>query len=311
MRRRIRGMLSGLVTALLALPAVSSADGKADDKQDCLTASEQGQNQRDDGLYRAARGSFVRCARDVCPKLIAQTCTRWLRELDQDAPTVVLGAKDDQGNDLTDVTVLLDGQPFATVLDGKPVESDAGEHVLHFERSGSVPVEQKLVLRAGEKARLLTVSLRSVNAPASTSEPEPVKPPPEPEPEAPPEAILSTHHVAAGALALGALVAVGAGALFTVAANQDKDSAGALRTNLSSDACTHASTATCQSLSDKVTSQYRDTNVATGLFTGAGVLAAGAVVTWLVWPASAPPQPATGSITPLPGGAMLQVAGGF
>jgi hypothetical protein len=301
-------MLGGLATVLLALPAVSSAQGTPDDKQDCLTASEQGQNQRDDGLYRAARGSFVRCARDVCPKLIAQSCTRWLRELDQDAPTVVLGAKDDQGNDLTDVTVTLDGQPFATVLDGKPVESDAGEHVLRFERSGSVPTEQKLVLRAGEKARLVTVTLRSVMAPA---EPQPVKPPTEPQAETPPAPLFSAHHVTAGAFALGAVAALGVGAVFTVASNQDKDSAGALRTNLPSDACTHASTATCQSLSDKVASQYRDMNLATGLFTGAAVLAAGAIVTWLVWPSSDSPQPATGSIAPVPGGAVLQVAGGF
>jgi hypothetical protein len=310
MTRRIGGILGGLVTVLLALPTVSNAQGTPDDKQDCLTASEQGQNQRDDGLYRAARGSFVRCARDVCPKLIAQSCTRWLRELDQDAPTVVLGAKDDESNDLTDVTVLLDGQPFATILDGKPVESDAGEHVLRFERSGSVPAEQKLVLRAGEKARLVTVTLRSVNA--RVAEPEPVKPPTEAQAETSPEPLLSAHHVTAGALALGAVAALGVGALFTVASNQDKDSAGALRTNLpSSDACTHVTTATCQSLSEKVASQYRDMNLATGLFTGAAVLAAGAVVTWLVWPSSDSPQPATGSIAPVPGGAVVQVAGGF
>ena len=312
MKRRIAGIASGVVMALVALPLVSSAEGKPDDKSACLLASEQGQTQRDDGHYRAARESFLGCARDVCPKVVAQACTRWLRELDQDAPTVVLGAKDEQGNDLTDVGVLFDGQPFATVLDGKPMESDAGEHVLRFERSGSVPAEQKLVLRAGEKARVVTVTLRSVDAPVSSTAPESVKSAGASDGEQPPETLFSSHHVTAGALLLGAVVAAGTGAVFLVASNQDKNSAASLRTNLSSDSCTHAATATCQSLSDKVTSQHQDANISTGLFAAAGLLAAGGVVAWLVWPHSEPSQPtARGSVVPVPGGGVFQLAGVF
>jgi hypothetical protein len=312
MRRRVRVTVAGLITALAVLPAVSNAEDKPDDKQECLAASEQGQNQRDDGLYRTARESFLKCSRDACPKVIAQSCTRWLRELDQDAPTVVLGAKDAQGNDLTDVTVLLDGKPFATLLDGKPLESDAGEHILRFERNGSVPTEQKLVLRAGEKARVVTVTLRSVGGDASSTEPEAPKSAVAPEAESPPETLFSSHHVTAGVLLLGAVAAGATGAVFLLASNQDKNSAASLRTNLSSDSCTHASTTTCQSLSDKVTSQHQDMNIATGLFAGAGVLAAGAVVAWLVWPHPDATQPAPqASIVPVPGGGVFQVAGGF
>jgi len=306
------GTVGGLLAALVALSSVSSADDKPDPKQQCITASEQGQNQRDDGLYRTARASFVECARDVCPKLIAQSCTRWLRELDQDAPTVVLGAKDEQGNDLTDVTVSLDGKPFATVLDGKPVESDAGEHVLRFERSGSVPAEQKLVLRAGEKARVVTVTLRSIGAPSGET-PEVAKPALPEEPEAP-EGFFSPRHVTAGVLALGAVAAAGTGIVLTVLSSQDKSDAANLRSSngFSPTSCTHVSSALCQSLSSKVNAQYQDMNIAAGLFTAAGVLAAGAVVTWLVWPQSGPAQPpATGSFVPIRGGAALQVVGAF
>jgi hypothetical protein len=306
---RIGGIACGLVATLVALPAISSADGKADEKQECLAASEQGQNQRDDGLYRAARGSFVECSRDVCPKVIAQSCTRWLREIDQDAPTVVLGAKDSHGNDLTDVAVSFDGKPFATVLDGKPIEADAGEHVLRFERDGSVPAEQKLVLRAGEKARVVTVTLRSLDAPVGEAGPATHA---APEAEPVPESTFSARHVTAGALALGAVAAAGTGLVLTVLSNQDKSDAASLRANLSSDACTHASSPTCQSLSDKVTSQHQDMNIAASLFAGAGVLAVGAVVTWLVWPEPGPPRPpVTGSIAPVEGGAVLHVMGGF
>jgi hypothetical protein len=311
MKIRRAGVVCALLAALVARSATSKADGAPDPKQECLAASEQGQNDRDDGLYRAARASFVQCARDICPKLVAQSCTRWLRELDQDAPTVVLGAKDDQGNDLTDVAVSLDGQPFATVLDGKPVESDAGAHVLRFERSGSVPTEQKLVLRAGEKARVVTVTLRPVNAPTAAGELEPAKPMAPEVAQPAPEALFSTRHVAAGALALSAAASAGIGIVLTVLSNQDRSSAAILRTNLSPDACTHSSSMTCQSLRGKVNAQYQAMNIATGLFAGAGALAAGAVVTWLVWPASEAAQPTTGSLTPVRGGALLQVAGDF
>lgn len=296
--------------SLPGLPSLSSAEDKPDGKKECLVASEQGQNQRDDGRYRAARESFLACARDACPKVIAQSCTRWLRELDQDAPTVVLGAKDGQGSDLTDVKVSFDGSPFAAVLDGKPIEADAGEHVLRFERDGSVPVEQKLVLRAGEKARVVTVTLQSVDGPTPTPE---SAPPAAPEEAArPPEPLLSAHHVTAGAIAIAALGAAGTGAFFLIESNQDRDSATTLRNGLAPNACTHGTTPACQTLSDKVNSQHQEMTIATALFAGAGVLAAGAIVTWLVWPQASASQPqTTGWLAPTPGGATLDVGGTF
>jgi hypothetical protein len=58
-------------------------------------------------------------------------------------------------------------------------------------------------------------------------------------------------------------------------------------------------------------------HLATGLFIGAGVLAASAVATWFLWPKAHPGEPqapqakATGSVVPLPGGAALQISGSF
>jgi hypothetical protein len=314
MKRRL-DMTVAAVAGLLFFAGVSSAQDKgdkSDDKKQCMAASETGQNQRDDGHYRAARQSFLACTRDVCPKVVAQSCTRWLRELDQDTPTVVLGAKDDQGNDLTDVKVSFDGEPLATVLDGKPLGVDSGEHVLRFEREGSVPFEQKLVLRAGEKARVVTVVMHSVNAPAATVEPEPAKPPP-PAETAAPEPLLSAHNVTAGVMGIAALAAAGVGVLFLVESGQAKTDASNLRNGLAPNACSHSGPpATCQSLSDKVNTEHEDANLATGLFIGAGALAAGAVITWLVWPHDGPTEPqTTGWLAPVPGGATVNLRGSF
>ncbi len=213
--------------ALVAAPAPAVADDKASDKQSCIAAAEQGQSQRDDGQYRTARDSFLKCASDGCPRVIVQSCTKWLRELDESAPTIVLGAKDEQGNDLTDVKVTFDGAPFATELTGKPMTADAGEHVVRFERDGSVPVQQKLLLRAGEKARVVSVTLKAVGTEEVDAGPE-VEAAVE-TPEAPPEAVMSTHHVVAASMGLGAIAAAATGVVFVLQSNQKKQDAEGLR----------------------------------------------------------------------------------
>lgn len=290
-----------IVGACAARPAFAD-DAPPDAKQACIAAVEQGQTQRDDGKYRQARASFLACAQDACPRVIQQSCTKWLRELDDSAPTIVLDAKDEQGNDLPDVTVTFDGSPFATQLDGKPVEVDAGEHVIRFDHEGRTPVEQKLLLRAGEKARLIRVTLRPVGAGDASGAV---------------EATLSARHVVAASAAVGALAAAGVGVYFILQSNSDKSTAEGLRNGAlsGSSTCTNPGAslvASCQKLSNTVHSQHDEMNVATGLFIGAGVLAAGAVATWFLWPRAHADEPQTsGAIVPIPGGASLSVSGSF
>jgi hypothetical protein len=299
-------MLAGV---FVVAPAFGD-DSPDDAKQACIAAAERGQAQRDDGKYRSARQAFLACAENTCPRVVEQSCTKWLRELDESTPTVVLGAKDDHGTDLTDVTVTLDGEPFATVLDGKPVAIDTGPHVLRFQKEGSSPVEQKLVVRAGERARVVSVTLAPENAGEST-----VKPLEQGEKSSSPEPILSPRHVTAGAFVMGAIAAGGTGLAFLLQSNNSSSKASQLRSQLGSQsACTGDVLPTsCAALNDAVNSQHSDMNVATGLFVGAGVLLAGAVTTWFVWPKtsaespSAEPRPpaepkTTGSIVPLWGG---------
>jgi hypothetical protein len=313
--------LAALVaTSLGDVPAFGADETPDDAKDTCIAAAERGQAQRDDGKYRAAREAFVACSQDACPRVIQQSCTKWLHDLEESTPTIVLGAKDEHGTDLTDVTVTLDGAPFATLLDGKPIALDSGPHVLTFQREGGQPVEQKLLVRAGERARVVSVTLPSAGGePSSTGPTEAEKVPP-------PEPLLSPRHVTASAIALGALVAGGTGLAFVLQSSSNSNTANALRGQpglQSPSACTaNPSSAMCTSLGDAVSSQHTDMNVATGLFVTAGVLLAGAVTTWFLWPKAQPtetpatePQPAapqaSGSIVPLLGGAAVLVSGRF
>ena len=331
---RVRGAWT-FATILTALVVVVPAHGAdvPDAKQACIAAAELGQGQRDEGKYRGARAAFVECAEDSCPRVVRQSCTKWLRELDETAPTVVLGAKDEHGTDLTDVTVTLDDQPFATTLDGKPVPVDTGPHVLRFQKEGSPPVEQKLVIRAGERARVVSVTIGS-----GVAETAQTKPPEEEEKPPPREAILSPHHVTAAAMVVGAIAVGGTGLAFFLQSNSSASNANKLQQVpplTMPYACTPPSVApNCARLANDRSSQYTDMNVATGLFVGAGAILASAVVTWFVWPKphatesqpadpppsdpptdppteSSPPPQTTGAIAPMRGGALLLLSRSF
>jgi hypothetical protein len=156
------------VTAVLTLGSFLAGEGerdaRADDKGRCISASEQGQQLRDSGKYQAARDAFAQCARDACPALVRRDCTRWLADVTQLWPSVVFGAKDPSGNDLTAVTVTADGTQLTATLDGKPVQLDPGDHVFRFEAKGFHAVERTVLVRAGEKSRLVVAQFGDVPA---------------------------------------------------------------------------------------------------------------------------------------------------
>lgn len=155
-------MLAGLAFAA-ATGAAGSAH--ADEKQQCLTASDQGQSLRDEGKYRRAREAFATCSRPVCPSIVQHDCVKWLADLEATSPSVVVNAKDDKGGDLTAVKVTVDGAPLASTLDGRPVLVDPGEHTFRYETDGFPAVEEHVVIHAGEKSRVLTVQFGTPAAP--------------------------------------------------------------------------------------------------------------------------------------------------
>jgi len=274
-------MRASLLAAALGLSfATSSAAHAADTKAECIAAADEGQSLRDDGKYRRAGEAFARCARDACPKVVAQSCNRWLHEVVEATPTVVFGAKDDSGQDLTNAQVTMDGAPLVESLDGKPVQVDPGQHVFRFVRQGSEPAETTVVLRAGEKNRFVGVTLRHPVAVAEI-------PPPAVERE-PGASFFSARNVSALSMLVLGGAAVGAGAYFLGQAGSRSGAASSLRGSMPSYACTDAPTSTpCQQLSSAVDAQHTDAGVGTAMLVGGGVLVVGALVVWAAWPRAA------------------------
>jgi hypothetical protein len=290
----------------LSFTAVSPPVHAADAKAECIAAADQGQSLRDEGRYGLARETFARCARDVCPKVVAQSCNRWLHETDEATPTVVLGAKDDTGQDLTNAQVTLDGSLLAESLDGKPVQVDPGQHIFRFTRPGSDPAEATVVLRAGERNRVIGVTLKPPVAVTS-------EPPTAGEPEPGPSFFSRRNVTSLSLLVLGA-VAIGGGAYFLGQSGSQSSTASGLRASMPSSGCTDAPTsATCQQLSSAVDAQHSDGTVGAVMLVGGGVLVVGAVVAWVLWPKAAGPK--AGRIAPVlaprVGGGSLGLEGAF
>ncbi|XYH98518.1 hypothetical protein ACMHYB_01780 [Sorangium sp. So ce1128] len=169
MNQRIPRRSLFAVLAASALAYLQPAPAHAGDAEACFTASEEGQRLRDEGRLREARARFISCGSAACPALVRSDCAGWLSDVTARVPTLILSAADEQGQDVADVQVTVDGAPLTARLDGKAVEVDPGEHVLRFERAGSAPVALQLVVREGEKLRRVSTRLVRSAAPGGSA----------------------------------------------------------------------------------------------------------------------------------------------
>ena len=166
---RVLASLAAVSSFVLA-PSIA---GAADKKAECAAAYEQSQELRASAKLRAAREALVICAQGACPSFVQADCTHWLAELQNEMPTVVVAAKGENGSDVSGVRVSIDGIAVEAEHEGAAIPVDPGRHVFHFEREGLPSVDREIVVRQGEKDRILDVSfaLESRAASASTSPP--------------------------------------------------------------------------------------------------------------------------------------------
>lgn len=190
--------------AILALSATAAAAPPPELVESCLTAYGSAQKSRAAKRFLEARDQLLLCARPECPELARKDCSEWLADIQKDLPSIVIVATDAQGQDLTDVSVFVDGATVPQQISGEAIQLDPGPHTVRFERAGSAPVEQKILLRVGERNRALRVTF----APLAASRPTP-KPAPKTEPE-------SAASIPTATLVLGGvgLVALGSFAFF-------------------------------------------------------------------------------------------------
>jgi hypothetical protein len=159
---------------------------------------------RNGSHYVAAIEEVVKCANPKCGDALFDECTKIYDQLQTATPSVVFGARDESGRELTRVVVTIDGRPSRDQLDGTPVRVDPGTHQFAFSSEGFKPTEQATLIRAGEQFRPINAVLPRIG-----SEPAPVAPP---TPQAPTSDSELPRSVPLASYVLGAVSVVGLGA---------------------------------------------------------------------------------------------------
>lgn len=145
---------SALLSAGLIIGFAPPAQALEDDVQACAVAYEQAQVTRNAGQLLEAQEHLRVCVRDVCPEFVKVDCGQWLSEVKREMPSVIFVAVDEQGKELSDVQVNVNGNSVLDSLDGKSVELNPGKHEVQFTHQGK-GVRQDVIVRQAEKNRVV------------------------------------------------------------------------------------------------------------------------------------------------------------
>lgn len=209
-RASCRAIVPGVRIPVLALFATCSLPGWIHASEpariDCPAVSEDAQRLRQQSKYRAARAQFQACAAESCPGVVRRDCAVWVTELATSMPSIVVAGVDEQDRDLIDAELAIDGEIVAYRLDGKPVDIDPGSHELRITASQRFPSTAMVVIRAGEKNRVVRMKFASKAVVAGTAV-VPDSPSLQPSPSPSPGALAPRYSSAppAGAVVVGAL----------------------------------------------------------------------------------------------------------
>ena len=170
--RPLAGLQSALALGLvsgLALPAAAAPPSAKSVKEGCVSAYELAQDLRRTGKLIEAREALITCSQPACPSAATVDCTRWLGEVEQSLPSVVVSAHDARGHEVSDLRVLVDGAPLVAAPSGLATPIDPGAHTFRFESSLGPAIEERITIREGEKNRAVSVILGPAPAPAAAS----------------------------------------------------------------------------------------------------------------------------------------------
>jgi hypothetical protein len=221
--------------------------------------------------------------------------------------------------------VMVDGEsagvaPLAAAVDVAP-----GKHRVELRPVQGAPKATETDAFAGQTARVSFLLAEPGAAPTNTTTAgaatEAQGPAPEGAPAPPPPDQVQTVHSASSAriVTVASLGAAGAasiflGVYFGLAAQSDANDVKGYQSAHGASYCaviTSTNAKTCSTWNSTVDSQNRDAAVSDGFYVAGGLLVAGAVATWFLWPKGSTSPSAT--IVPVvgPGGAGVTAVGSF
>lgn len=129
----------------------------------CLSSYESAQRLKLEKKLLSSKKALIVCARNDCPEVLRRDCAEWLADVESALPSVVVAARS-EGREVTTVRLLVDGEIVAESLDGSALALDPGPHVFRLEPEDGPALEQTLVIREGEKNRVVEVELDQTSA---------------------------------------------------------------------------------------------------------------------------------------------------
>ncbi len=317
----IRSLTRYLLASMFAIPAILASNTAFADPKTCITTHATGQREAKAGHLRLATQLFTKCGSDEsCPSQLRQECAEFLQTVQQTVPTVIFAVLDEKNQDISTVKVFSTDELIADGLDGRAIQIDPGKHRLRFLLPWGAVLSSDVLIREGEKNRMIQVKIADEAAdatdlstkqskqpaveprPTAATAPAPATPAPAPAHRGSPTAAW----VVAGASVVG----LGVGTTFALLGKSKKSDVNACSPNCGSDA------------RPSYNSLKRDYLIADIGF-GIGVVSAG-VATWLfLAPSDNKPQASSASTTrskapylhpvafALPGGGGIVLSGGF
>jgi hypothetical protein len=148
-------MLWGLMGCVCVL-APGGASAEEVTKETCVDSHLQAQSRRLEGRFIEAEESLRTCANEACPEIVQRDCVQWLEEVQDQVPTVVFEAFDEDGA-VRDVKVTHAGRVLAASLDGMAVELDPGTYDLVFELPDGRRRMRRVLVRQADRNRAIGV----------------------------------------------------------------------------------------------------------------------------------------------------------
>ena len=312
------GWLKAIVVSSLAVSTTRIAHA---DPRTCITSHATGQREAKAGHLMLATQLFTKCGSDeYCPSQLRQECAELLESVKRTVPTVIFSVLDDKGHDISAAKVYSTDELIADGLDGRAIEVDPGKHRLRFLLPGGEVLNSDVLIREGEKNRLIQVRLGGDDSANSERPAKETTGAPRPQLVTAPQPTLAANPAAPAAhtgypvcafIAAGAaVVGLGVGTTFALLGKSKKSDIDACAPNCGNDA---------RPSYDALKRDYLIADIGFA----AGVVSAG-VATWLfIKPRSASPGVTTDSARPaasltmrpvafaLPGGGAIAVLGGF
>ncbi len=149
---------SGVAACVAVLTAILPFSVQAVTPLECAQAYEKAQVERKAGHFTVAIESLRECAGQECPAFVRKDCIQWMAETESTQPTVVFSVRRN-GADMTTVEIACDGRVLTRSSDGKSVALDPGVHDFAFGVPGEAAVHRQIVIRQGERDRIVEIEL--------------------------------------------------------------------------------------------------------------------------------------------------------